>query len=175
MRDQEPGSAKSEPGTLSGRVGLVTGASGGIGAAVVARLLEEGVIVVATSRHADIPRLAGLSDRYGARLHFAQADMAKPEGLVDLVAGVERDHGRLDLLIPNAGVADIRTLDEVSLAEWRHSLDVNLTAPFVLAQAAARGMRDRSFGRILFTSSVAAYVGGFVGPHYAAANADFHS
>jgi 3-oxoacyl-[acyl-carrier protein] reductase len=159
---------------LTGRVALVTGASGGIGTALVMRLLGEGVRVVATTRRPDSPGLAALHAEHPDRLRIVQADMGEPERLPDLVRRVEDESGRLDLLLPNAGAADVRSLGEVTLAEWRSSLEVNLTAPFVLAQAAAGGMCERGFGRILFTSSVAAYVGGFVGPHYAAAKAGLH-
>jgi 3-oxoacyl-[acyl-carrier protein] reductase len=156
---------------LTGRVALVTGASGGIGTALVTRLLAEGVRVVATTRRPGSPRLAALRGEHPDRLRIVRADMGEPERLPDLVRRVEDESGRLDLLLPNAGVAEVRTLDEVSLAEWRSSLEVNLTAPFVLAQAAAGGMRERGFGRILFTSSVAAYVGGFFGPRWCAVSA----
>lgn len=157
---------------FSGRVALVTGASGGIGTALVERLLSADAVVVASSRRAT-PSLSGLAhDSPG--LHLVEADMCDLDGLAGLVARVEKEHGRLDLLLPNAGVADVRALAEVSLADWQRSIEVNLTAPFLLAQAAAAGMTERGFGRILFTSSAAAYVGGFVGPHYAAAKAGLH-
>lgn len=160
---------------IAGRVALVTGASGGIGTALVARLLTEGVTVIASSRRPNIPALDKLADTADqSRLHVVQADMSHPDDLTTLVRRVEEEHGRLDLLLPNAGVAEVRTLENLSLAEWQQSIDVNLTAPFLLAQAAVAGMRERRFGRILFTSSVAAYVGGFVGPHYAAAKAGLH-
>lgn len=175
MPDDSPSSLQptGQPG-LAGRIALVTGASGGIGTALVRRLLAEGATVVATTRRSQLVAADGLSDQLRARLQLVQADMAELGGLAELVATVERQHGRLDLLLPNAGVADVRSLDDVSLADWQHSLDVNLTAPFLLTQAAVGGMRERGFGRILYTSSAAAYVGGFVGPHYAAAKAALH-
>ena len=154
-----------DTGQLDGRVALVTGASGGIGRAVAGRLLAAGATVVATGRNLDT--LQADSDRF----HPLQADMAALDTLAPLVARVQDEHGRLDILLPNAGVADVRTLPETSLADWQRSLDVNLTAPFLLAQAAAEGMCRRRWGRILFTSSVAAFTGGFVGPQYAAAKA----
>ena len=160
-------------GGLAGRVGLVTGASGGIGTALVARLLGADATVIASSRR-DTPGLSRLGDQHPGRLHLVRAEMTDLERLPELVARIEAEHGGLDLLLPNAGVADVRTLEEVSLADWQRSLEVNLTAPFLLAQAAAEGMASRGFGRILFISSAAAYVGGFVGPHYAAAKAGLH-
>ncbi|MHB1433882.1 MAG: SDR family NAD(P)-dependent oxidoreductase [Streptosporangiaceae bacterium] len=56
---------------------------------------------------------------------------------------VEAENGGLDLLLPNAGLAEVRSLDEVALAAWRSSLEVNLTAPYMLAQAAVPRMRER--------------------------------
>jgi len=163
-----------DSGSLAGRIALLTGASGGIGMALTRRLLAAGVTVVATSRDPDRTNLGQLAAANPTTLQVLAADMADSATVPALVERVVQDHGRLDLLMPNAGVAEVRTLDEVSLSDWRRSLDVNLTAPFLLAQAAAAGMRDRSYGRILFTSSVAAYTGGFVGPHYAAAKAGLH-
>jgi 3-oxoacyl-[acyl-carrier protein] reductase len=159
--------------SLAGRVALVTGASGGIGRAMVTALHEEGVTVVAVSRQPGI-RASDFGDPRLGRLRVLTADMADLDSVPGLVEEVMRAHGRLDLLLPNAGTAEVRSLDEVSREDWQRSLDVNLTAPFLLAQAAAPVMVKQGWGRILFTSSAAAYVGGFVGPHYAAAKAGLH-
>ncbi len=156
--------------SLSGRVALVTGAGGGIGAALVGRLLDDGATVVATARTADPERLADLPRD---RLEVRVADMRDLDALPALVAGVEADHGGVDVLVPAAGVGAVHGLD-VPLDAWRESLTVNLTAPFVLAQAALPGMLARGFGRVLFVSSIAAFTGGRIGPHYAAAKAGLH-
>lgn len=75
----------------------------------------------------------------------------------------------------NAGTSSRRdAIEEVSAADWNGHIAVNLSAPFLLARRVAPGMRERGFGRILFTSSVAAFTGGVVGPHYAASKAGLH-
>jgi 3-oxoacyl-[acyl-carrier protein] reductase len=155
---------------LRGRTALVTGASGGIGRAMTARLLAGGATVIGTSRHTAAADQALLANG----CHLIQADMCDLDAVSGLVAQVEAEYGPIDLLLPNAGHAEPRGWSDVTLAEWDKSITVNLTAPFILAQAAAVGMAERGFGRILFTSSAAAYVGGFVGPHYAAAKAGLH-
>lgn len=156
---------------LHGRVALLTGATGGIGLALTRRLVDEGVTVVATSRDPDaLNRLTGGC----SRLHGVVADMRDLDTLPYLIARVTDRYGRLDILLPNAGNADVRRLDEVKLVDWEDSFAVNLTAPFLLTQAAAPVMCRAGWGRILFTSSVAAYMGGYVGPHYAAAKAGLH-
>ena len=156
-----------------GRTALVTGAGGGIGAALVVGLLEAGATVVATARRPDPPRLADVPASLRGRLDVRVADMRDLASLPALVSSIERDHGSLDVLVPAAGVGAVHGLD-VSLEVWQEALTVNLTAPWLLAQTALSGMTARRFGRILFVSSIAAYTGGRIGPHYAASKAALH-
>jgi 3-oxoacyl-[acyl-carrier protein] reductase len=76
--------------------------------------------------------------------------------------------------VANHGVAVRQAWDEVGLDDWNETVDVNLRAPFLLAQRVLPGMRGRAWGRILFVSSVAAFTGGIVGPHYAASKSGLH-
>lgn len=156
-----------------GRTALVTGAGGGIGSALVGALLEAGATVVATARDPHPERLAAVPDEVRARLDVRVADMRDLDSLPALVASVERDHGGLDVLVPAAGVGAVHGLD-VPLDVWQEALTINLTAPWLLAQAALPGMTARGFGRMLFVSSIAAYTGGKIGPHYAASKAGLH-
>jgi 3-oxoacyl-[acyl-carrier protein] reductase len=153
---------------LDGRVALVTGGSGGIGAAIVNALAAAGARVAA-SYHSGADRA-----RATAAELTVQADLADPQACLALVEQVERELGPVEILIANAGVGERRTLDEVTLAEFDHTHAVNLRAPFLLAQRTIPGMRERGFGRVLFTSSVAALTGGIVGPHYASSKAGLH-
>src|SRR4029077_10372583 len=79
--------------------------------------------------------------------------------------------GPVDILVANAGTGTRADLDDVDVAAWDHVMAVNLRAPFLLAQAAVPGMRERRFGRIVFLSSVAAYLGGILSPQYTASKA----
>lgn len=151
---------------LQGRVALLTGATGGIGHALALGLASEDVTVVAAARQPGLPG--------NGVARWLTADMLDLEALPGLVDQVTADYGQLDILLPIAGAADVLALGEISLTDWQAALAVNLTAPFLLAQAAAPIMCRRGWGRMLFTSSVAAYVGGYVGPHYAAAKAGLH-
>jgi 3-oxoacyl-[acyl-carrier protein] reductase len=111
----------------------------------------------------------------GARVMTAGADLVDREAALQLVSDVEAEHGPVDVLVANAGVGWIRgAVEDVSDEDWDTHLAVNLTAPFVLARAVAPGMASRGWGRILFVSSVAAFTGGVVGPHYAASKAGLH-
>jgi 3-oxoacyl-[acyl-carrier protein] reductase len=76
--------------------------------------------------------------------------------------------------VANAGLSRIQAFEEVTVEDFDELLAVNLRAPFLLAQRALPAMRERRFGRVLFMSSVAAFTGGIVGPHYAASKAGLH-
>lgn len=127
---------------MSERVALVTGSTSGIGAAIARRLAKGGYKVALHSRSsADVGRrMAG--ELPEASYH--QADLADEQALRELVAGVLQHHGRLDVLINNAGQA-IRIphgdLKAATPAVWRQMLDVNLIAPFVLVAEAEAALR----------------------------------
>jgi 3-oxoacyl-[acyl-carrier protein] reductase len=162
---------------LRGRVALVTGGSGGIGRALVRRLATAGCHVAVG--YAGGAEAAGhaVSEAVtlGVRAVALQADLADPDAARGLADRATAALGPVDVLVPNAGVA-IRThdLEGVDLDVWQRSLAVNLTAPFLLAQRLVPDMAERGFGRVLFVSSVAAFTGGVVGPHYAASKAGLH-
>lgn len=158
---------------LSDRVALVTGASGGIGSAVALRLAGAGAAVAAAyGRHAGAAeRLAETITSRGGRAVAIGVDLREPDGPGRLVDAVAERLGPVDILVANAGVARRATLDDIDLGTWEEHQAVNLRAPFLLAQRVVPGMRSRQWGRIVFISSVAAFTGGIVGPHYASSKA----
>jgi 3-oxoacyl-[acyl-carrier protein] reductase len=156
-----------------GRVALVTGGSGGIGQAVSLALAVEGALVAvhySRGREAAEKVARQITDD-GGRAVVLGADLSSPTAPVELVDATEASLGPIDLLISNAGLGQRRTLEELTTAEFDETLAVNLRAPFLLAQRVLPGMRTRGFGRALFMSSVAAFTGGIVGPHYGASKA----
>jgi 3-oxoacyl-[acyl-carrier protein] reductase len=161
---------------LKGRVALLTGASGGIGKAIARRLADEGAdLCLAYGRHADDAESVGTYAReLGRRVTVVAADMSDPQEPAALVAHAKSELGQVDLLIANAGTADIKGWQNIDLDAWNATLAVNLTAPWLLAQQVLPGMIERKFGRILFISSVAAFTGGVVGAHYATSKAGLH-
>jgi 3-oxoacyl-[acyl-carrier protein] reductase len=162
--------------TLTGRVALVTGASGGIGQALTRRLAAEGAALALGYRaHGQAAeKLAAEIVADGGRAVAIEADLGTREGPVELVDASEAALGPVDVLVANAGLGRSQSLEEVSSQDFDEMIAVNLRAPFLLAQRALPGMRERAFGRILFMSSVAAFTGGIVGPHYAASKAGLH-
>jgi 3-oxoacyl-[acyl-carrier protein] reductase len=160
----------------NGLVALLTGASGGIGKAIGRRLADDGYdVFLSYGRHADdATEVAEYARGLGRRAGLAAADLSDPNTPTALVDQAEHELGRVDVLIANAGHADISGWQNIDLASWNETLAVNLTAPFLLAQRVLPGMVERRFGRILFISSVAAFTGGVVGAHYAASKAGLH-
>lgn len=162
---------------FSGRVALVTGASGGIGRALADRLAEAGASMgVHYGRSADAAhKIAAQIGSRGGRAAALQADLADPGAPEQLVDALERELGAVDILVANHGRGRPRgSLEEVTAEEWDQTLAVNARAPFLLARRVLPGMRDRRFGRIMFISSVAGLTGGVVGPDYAASKAALH-
>jgi 3-oxoacyl-[acyl-carrier protein] reductase len=158
---------------LSGRVALVTGGSRGIGAATALRLAEAGadVAVGCGQHHEAAEEIAGKITGLGRRAVVVSGDMADPGVPRRIVAETAERLAPVDILVANAGTGVRADLDDVDVAAWDHVMAVNLRAPFLLAQAAVPGMRERRFGRIVFLSSVAAYLGGILSPQYTASKA----
>lgn len=161
---------------LDGRIALVTGGSGGIGRALVRALSAEGAIIgVSYSSQAKIAEEIVEEVRAsGGRAIAVRADLRHPSSPVDIITEVEAALGPVDILVNNAGLARVQTWEEISADNFDEMIAVNLRGPFLLAQRTIPGMRERRFGRILFISSVAAFTGGIVGPHYAASKAGLH-
>jgi 3-oxoacyl-[acyl-carrier protein] reductase len=161
---------------LAGKVALVTGGSGGIGSAICRRLADEGAAIAvgygtsadaAQALAAEIAGAGGVADAFGA-------DLADPQAPARLVSEVESGLGRVDVLVCNHGLGTVAAYEEVDVELFDRTIAINLRAPFLLAQAALGGMRQRGFGRVLFISSTAALTGGVVGPHYAASKSGLH-
>jgi 3-oxoacyl-[acyl-carrier protein] reductase len=114
-----------------------------------------------------------IADRGGSAQAFG-ADLLDPSAPGQLVSAVSAGLGPVDVLVANHGRARPATFEEVTADEFDRTLAVNLRAPFLLAKAVIGGMRERGYGRVLFVSSVAAFTGGVVGPHYAASKAGLH-
>ncbi len=161
---------------LSNQVALVTGASGGIGQAISRALAADGAsVALAYGSHPEpAQRLADELIARGGHAVAVGADLRDPQAPAELLAAVEPRLGSIDVLVAAAGLGRQQTLEDIEIEDFDEMLAVNLRAPFLLAQRTLPGMRARGFGRILFLSSVAAFTGGIVGPHYAASKAGLH-
>lgn len=162
--------------SFEGRVALVTGGSGGIGAAICRHLALAGAsVAVGYASNAEPAEALAAELTDGARSAQAfGADLADPSAPAELIAGIERALGGVDVLVANHGRAHQAAYEDIDAEAFDRTLAINLRAPFLLAQAALPGMRERGFGRVLFISSAAAFRGGVIGPDYAASKAGLH-
>jgi 3-oxoacyl-[acyl-carrier protein] reductase len=161
---------------LTGKVALVTGASGGIGRAMALALASAGVSVAIAygANDAAAHHLAGQITAAGGRAAALSADLAYPAEIARLAEEAEEAFGQVDVLVSNAGAGKRQPLEAIAVSDFDDMIAVNLRAPFLLAQRVLPEMARRHFGRVLFLSSVAAFTGGIVGPHYAASKAGLH-
>ena len=155
---------------LTGKVALVTGATGGIGEAIARALHAQGATVALTGRRES--ELARVADALGGeRIILAPADLSDPAAPAALVEKVEAEAGALDILVNNAGFTRDMLALRMGDADWNAVLEVDLTAPFRLARAALRGMMKRRHGRIVSIASIVGVTGNAGQANYAAAKA----
>jgi 2-dehydro-3-deoxy-D-gluconate 5-dehydrogenase len=136
---------------LQDRVALVTGASRGLGAAIARGYAEQGAHVVAAAR--SLEQLKEVVGSDPDHLSALELDVADPSAVAEAVDAVVDRHGRIDVLVNNAGVApagDFLTQDPVS---WRQTLEVNVLAPMLLAQTAGRHFCAQGSGKIINMAS----------------------
>ncbi len=158
---------------LQGQVALVTGASRGIGRAVAIALAEAGADIAVSfhSRAADAADTVTAIRGHGRRAAAIAADISQSAEVRRMVETAAAEVGPPDILVNNAGVSRPRSVAEIAEADWDDILAVNLKSAFLATQLVLPGMRSRRWGRIINISSVAAHLGGVVGPHYAASKA----
>ncbi|MFO0951958.1 MAG: SDR family NAD(P)-dependent oxidoreductase [Isosphaeraceae bacterium] len=161
---------------LNGKVALVTGGSRGIGRATAVALARAGGDVRLTfrTRGDEAAEAVKQVEALGRRAWSFQADLADDGQVARLVDEVSQTLGRVDVLVHNAGVSRPVALEDLDVGHFDEAVRVNLRPAFLLSQAFVAGMRERRWGRLVFVSSVAASVGGVVGPHYAASKAGMH-
>ncbi len=154
---------------LDGKAALVTGASGGIGAAIARALHAQGAVVALSGTRTEA--LDALRTELGDRAHVCPADLRDPAAADALVAAAEQAGGPLHILVNNAGLTRDGLAMRMKDDDWQTVLDIDLSAPFRLARAVLRGMVRRRAGRIVGIGSVVGTTGNGGQANYAAAKA----
>lgn len=144
---------------LSGKTALVTGARKGIGFAMAQILAEYGADIVAvSSKQSSEDELSSIVRGYGRSFEGIAADLRIRSQTKDLISILK---GRkIDILINNAGIANRAEVLDHSDEQWDETLEIDLTAPFLLSREIARGMAERGSGKIIFTASMWTFLGG---------------
>ncbi len=158
---------------LTGRIALVTGASRGIGRAIAVALAEAGAAVAVNHRssESDAKEVCRLIEGFGRRCVTVQADVSLSSDVARMVEFVQQELGTVTVLVNNAGIARSRSIEDITETDWDETMAINLKSAFLVTRKVLPQMRAGRWGRIINISSVAAEIGGVVGPHYAASKA----
>ena len=154
---------------MTGQVALVTGGARGIGLAISERLASRGVLVgVGYSRDKDSAQRF-LDDHPGLGVSVHQGNIGSSEDCERVIGEVIEQHGRLDVLVNNAGITIDKTVRRMTAQDWDRVVSVNLSGAFYMSRAVLQHMLDRGYGRIINISSVIGSSGHIGQANYAAA------
>lgn len=156
---------------LTGKIALVTGASRGIGRAIACTLAKQGATVIAAARGDNAAQTVAMITEAGGRAEVTSLDVTDSAALSALPAQIVAKHGRLDILVSNAGIAKDGLLLRMKRNDWDEVIATNLTAMFTLSQAALKPMLKQRAGRIVAVSSVVGQMGNAGQTNYAASKA----
>ena len=156
---------------LTNKVALVTGASRGIGKAIAAKLAAQGALVVCAARGDNAGAIAGEIGAAGGRAEAMTLDVTDDGALAKAPSEIVARHGRLDVVVSNAGITRDQLLMRMKRDDWDAVIATNLTATFTLAQAAIRPMLKQKTGRIIAIGSVVGEIGNAGQVNYAASKA----
>jgi 3-oxoacyl-[acyl-carrier protein] reductase len=146
---------------LAGRVAIVTGAGRNIGRATARMLAEDGAAIVVNvrSNKAEADAVAGEITAAGGQAISVIADIADPAAVDRLVAASVVRFGRIDILVNNAALRREKTIDEMTLAEWREVMGVTLDGPFMCVKACVPHLRKSGAGTIVNLGGMSAHTG----------------
>ena len=141
---------------LTGKVSLVTGSTSGIGLGIARALAEAGAAVVLNGL--GVPaEIAKTRDRmeadFGVKVSYSAADMTDEDAIAEMIASTVAGHGRLDVLVNNAGIQYVAPLEQFPVEKWDAILSINLSSAFHTTRLALPAMRSNRFGRIINIAS----------------------
>ncbi|HZQ11225.1 MAG TPA: 3-hydroxybutyrate dehydrogenase [Pseudolabrys sp.] len=141
---------------LKGKTALVTGSTSGIGLSIARALAKDGADVMLNGfgDKAAIEALrAGIETEFGVKARYSPADMSKPAEIADMVRSTEKEFGGLDVLVNNAGIQHVASIEDFPVEKWDAVIAINLSSSFHSIRAAVPGMKRRKWGRIINIAS----------------------
>lgn len=154
-------------------VAWITGGARGIGRATALRLAAGGhdIAIGYHTQRAEAEKVRDEVERLGRRAHLSQGDLSDPAIVTEAHRQIIDALGPVDILVASHGIYTRTPLQELDLATWQRTLDVNLTGAFLVTQAVLPSMRERGKGRIVYLGSILGRIGSTQGAHYAATKA----
>ncbi|MGM0165147.1 3-oxoacyl-[acyl-carrier protein] reductase [Enterococcus sp. AZ135] len=159
---------------MKGKVAVVTGAAKGIGKAIARKFAEAGAytVILDFDQKSGIQTAAELSDAFSESV-FIQTDVSDPESLKRASDQVLEQFHRVDILVINAGISYLHSIDEISIEEWQRVLRINLDGSFYTLKAFCDHFEEHA-GKVIFITSGSAITGTGGGMHYASSKAGQH-
>jgi 3-hydroxybutyrate dehydrogenase len=142
--------------SLEGKVSLVTGSTSGIGLGIARALAAAGSSIVLNGfgKPEEIAATRSrLASEFNARVDYSSADMSKPEAIQDMIDGILKSSGRLDVVVNNAGIQHVAPIQEFPVEKWQLILAINLSSAFHTTRCALPSMREHGWGRIINIAS----------------------
>ena len=160
---------------LKGKVALVTGGTGGIGAAICLKLAESGAKVATNYRNEEKARAwQAEAKKAGHDIAIYQVDVSDFDACQSLAEQIEKDLGPIDILVNNAGITKDGMFKKMSKEKWDAVMSINLDGLFNITKPLIEGMTDRGWGRIINISSINGQKGQLGQTNYAASKAGMH-
>ncbi len=160
---------------LKGKVALVTGGTGGIGAAICLKLAESGAKIATNYRNEEKAKAwQAEAKKAGHDIAIYQADVSDFDACQALVDQIEKDLGPIDILVNNAGITKDGMFKKMSKEKWDAVMNINLDGLFNITKPLVEGMTDRGWGRIINISSINGQKGQLGQTNYAASKAGMH-
>jgi 3-oxoacyl-[acyl-carrier protein] reductase len=154
---------------LNGKTALITGGSGGIGAAIAKLLHANGASVVISGTNEE--KLSRLCNELGNRAYFERCDLSNKDQVNQLYNAAESHTGKIDILISNAGINKDNLAVRLKDQDFIDVVNVNLLASFILSRSAIKGMMKQKWGRIVYISSIIGSIGNIGQSNYSATKA----
>ena len=151
---------------LTGKVALITGATGGIGMSIAKKMKSNGAKLVLSGTKKEV--LRKLEIELGDNVKSIVTDLGNKEDIISLAREAEQFFGTIDILVNNAGITADGLLLRMKDEDWDSVIDINLSASMRLTRQVVRGMLKRKYGRIIFISSIVGHTGNAGQSNYAA-------
>ncbi|WP_315119544.1 glucose 1-dehydrogenase [uncultured Clostridium sp.] len=153
---------------LTGKVAIVTGASSGIGVQIAKAFARQGAdVAILARRYEKLKEVTTEIEALGRKALPIKCDVTIEKQVINAVNTVLNTFGKIDILMNNAGVDSVGSVDSIEEAEWDRVMDTNLKGVFLMSKHVVKHMKKRNYGKIINTSSVCAIIGGKYEPLHA--------